>query len=168
MRALQRSAKYLARERPKLSDPAHERVGLQPERDGRVRCSPWLGRVVMSYLSQLRRQAACKLAAVYRSPARAHARSPRIRRDERARSNHRTLTRSPAVRDLARCHRPNVDGGRPPTALQLLNRSVRSVMNAAIRCWMLNATDMLLNHTLPNTRTIGKLGDEFLHDLRCG
>jgi len=25
-------------ERPKLSDPAHERVRLQPERDGRVRC----------------------------------------------------------------------------------------------------------------------------------
>ena len=30
-------------ERPKLSDPAHEGVRLQPERDGRVRCSAWLG-----------------------------------------------------------------------------------------------------------------------------
>ena len=29
-------------ERPKLSDPAHEGVRLQPERDGRVRCSAWL------------------------------------------------------------------------------------------------------------------------------
>ena len=30
-------------ERPKLSDPAHGTRGLQPERDGRVRCSAWLG-----------------------------------------------------------------------------------------------------------------------------
>jgi hypothetical protein len=30
-------------ERPKLSDPARGRRGLQPERDGRVRCSAWLG-----------------------------------------------------------------------------------------------------------------------------
>jgi len=30
-------------ERPKLSDPAHERVRLQPRREGRVRCSAWLG-----------------------------------------------------------------------------------------------------------------------------
>jgi hypothetical protein len=30
-------------ERPKLSDPAHEGVRLQPRRDGRVRCSAWLG-----------------------------------------------------------------------------------------------------------------------------
>ena len=30
-------------ERPKLSDPAHEGVGLQPRADGRVRCSAWLG-----------------------------------------------------------------------------------------------------------------------------
>ena len=29
-------------QRPKLSDPARERVRLQPERDGRVRCSAWL------------------------------------------------------------------------------------------------------------------------------
>jgi len=29
-------------QRPKLSDPAHEGVRLQPERDGRVRCSAWL------------------------------------------------------------------------------------------------------------------------------
>ncbi len=32
-------------QRPKLSDPARETRGLQPERDGRVRCSAWLGRV---------------------------------------------------------------------------------------------------------------------------
>ncbi len=31
-------------ERPKLSDPAHEGVGLQLERDGRVRCSAWLNK----------------------------------------------------------------------------------------------------------------------------
>ena len=30
-------------ERPKLSDPAHEGVRLQTGRDGRVRCSAWLG-----------------------------------------------------------------------------------------------------------------------------
>src|SRR5207247_7671812 len=30
-------------ERPKLSDRAHEGVGLQPGRDGGVRCSAWLG-----------------------------------------------------------------------------------------------------------------------------
>src|SRR5881396_3635397 len=29
----------------KLSDPAHEGVRLQPGRDGRVRCSAWLGGV---------------------------------------------------------------------------------------------------------------------------
>ena len=33
----------LEAERPKLGDPAHEGVGLQPGRDGRVRCSAWLG-----------------------------------------------------------------------------------------------------------------------------
>jgi hypothetical protein len=27
--------------RPKLSDPAHGTRGLQPERDGRIRCSAW-------------------------------------------------------------------------------------------------------------------------------
>jgi len=32
----------------KFSDPAHEMRGLQPRRDGRVRCSAWLGRVVMT------------------------------------------------------------------------------------------------------------------------
>src|SRR5438128_9284047 len=31
------------RNRLKLSDPAHETRGLQPERNGRVRCSAWLG-----------------------------------------------------------------------------------------------------------------------------
>ena len=30
-------------QRPKLSDPAHEGIRLQPGRDGRVRCSAWLG-----------------------------------------------------------------------------------------------------------------------------
>ena len=30
-----------------LSDPAHEGVGLQPGRDGRVRCSAWLGLFVV-------------------------------------------------------------------------------------------------------------------------
>jgi hypothetical protein len=30
-------------QRPKLSDPAHEGARLQPGRDGRVRCSAWLG-----------------------------------------------------------------------------------------------------------------------------
>jgi len=30
-------------ERPKLSDPARGTRGLQPERDGRVRWSAWLG-----------------------------------------------------------------------------------------------------------------------------
>src|SRR5882762_4252018 len=30
-------------ERQKLSDPAHEGARLQPGRDGRVRCSAWLG-----------------------------------------------------------------------------------------------------------------------------
>ena len=29
-------------QRPKLSDPAHGTPRLQPERDGRVRCSAWL------------------------------------------------------------------------------------------------------------------------------
>jgi len=29
--------------RGELSDPAHEGVRLQPGRDGRVRCSAWLG-----------------------------------------------------------------------------------------------------------------------------
>ena len=29
----------LCNERPKVSDPAHRTCGLQPERDGRVRCS---------------------------------------------------------------------------------------------------------------------------------
>jgi hypothetical protein len=33
----------LSAERPKLSDPAHEGARLQPGRDGRVRCSAWLG-----------------------------------------------------------------------------------------------------------------------------
>jgi hypothetical protein len=33
-------------ERPKLSDPAHEGVRLQPGRDGRVRCSAWLDSLV--------------------------------------------------------------------------------------------------------------------------
>ena len=32
-----------AAQRPKLSDPAYEGVRLQPRRDGRVRCSGWLG-----------------------------------------------------------------------------------------------------------------------------
>jgi len=32
-----------ASKRPKLSDPAHGTRELQPERDGRVRCSAWLG-----------------------------------------------------------------------------------------------------------------------------
>jgi hypothetical protein len=30
-------------QRPKLSDPASGTRGLQPQRDGRVRCSAWLG-----------------------------------------------------------------------------------------------------------------------------
>ena len=30
-----------------LSDPAHEGVGLQPGREGRVRCSAWLGGAVL-------------------------------------------------------------------------------------------------------------------------
>src|SRR2546427_6573344 len=34
-------------ERPKLSDPAHEGVRLQPGRDGRVRCSAWLGGITI-------------------------------------------------------------------------------------------------------------------------
>src|SRR6266545_1532770 len=42
-----------AAERPKLSDPAHEGVRLQPGRDGRVRCSAWLGRVVIGLKSKL-------------------------------------------------------------------------------------------------------------------
>ena len=37
-------------ERPKLSDPAHEGARLQPRRDGRVRCSAWLGHGVMSLI----------------------------------------------------------------------------------------------------------------------
>src|SRR4051812_425865 len=32
----------VGRQRPKLSDPTRERRGLQPKRDGRVRCSAWL------------------------------------------------------------------------------------------------------------------------------
>src|SRR5712692_5092044 len=35
-------ATVVIRPRPKPSDPAHESVGLQPGRDGRVRCSAWL------------------------------------------------------------------------------------------------------------------------------
>jgi len=33
-------------ERPKLSDPAHEDVRLQPEREGQVRCSAWLDHIL--------------------------------------------------------------------------------------------------------------------------
>ena len=33
-------------QRPKLSDPAHEGIGLQPRREGRVRSSAWLGKLV--------------------------------------------------------------------------------------------------------------------------
>ena len=33
--------------RPKLSDPVRGRRGLQPERDGRVHCSAWLGITVL-------------------------------------------------------------------------------------------------------------------------
>ncbi len=32
---------------PKLSDPAHEQRGLEWGRDGRVRCSAWLGGMVI-------------------------------------------------------------------------------------------------------------------------
>lgn len=34
-------------QRPKLSDPAHEGTRLQPERDGRVRFSAWLGHEIV-------------------------------------------------------------------------------------------------------------------------
>jgi hypothetical protein len=34
-------------QRPKLSDPAHGTLRLQPERDGRVRCSAWLADVLI-------------------------------------------------------------------------------------------------------------------------
>src|SRR5207247_5005512 len=37
---------------PKLSDPAHDELRLQPERDGRVRCSAWLGRIIVSMLGK--------------------------------------------------------------------------------------------------------------------
>ena len=40
-----------ARLTTKLSDPAHEGVRLQPERDGRVRCSAWLGIRLSSFRS---------------------------------------------------------------------------------------------------------------------
>jgi len=36
-----------AAERPKLSDAARGTRGWQPARDGRVRCSAWLGGMVM-------------------------------------------------------------------------------------------------------------------------
>jgi len=36
---------------PKLSDPAHGTRGLQPQRDGRVRCSTWLGGILCIGLS---------------------------------------------------------------------------------------------------------------------
>lgn len=41
-------------ERPKLSDPAHGSRGLQPERGGRVRCSAWLSRVLLTLTSNAR------------------------------------------------------------------------------------------------------------------
>jgi hypothetical protein len=37
-------------QRPKLSDPAHEERGLQPQRDGRVRCSTRLGIISVSFI----------------------------------------------------------------------------------------------------------------------
>ena len=36
-------------ERPKLSDPARGTRELQPERDGRVSCSAWLGHKVIAH-----------------------------------------------------------------------------------------------------------------------
>src|SRR5437016_4496612 len=36
---------FVDTQRLKLSDPARDRGGLQPQRDGRVPCSAWLGRV---------------------------------------------------------------------------------------------------------------------------
>ena len=38
---------------PKLSDPAREGARLQPEREGRVRCSAWLGGTVMCLIFNL-------------------------------------------------------------------------------------------------------------------
>ena len=42
--SLQANSSEVDAQRLKLSDPAHGTRGLQPERDGRVRCSAWLGR----------------------------------------------------------------------------------------------------------------------------
>jgi hypothetical protein len=40
----------MALQRPTLNDPAHEDARLQPQRDGRVRCSTWLGIISVSFL----------------------------------------------------------------------------------------------------------------------
>ena len=40
----------MALQRPTLNDPAHEDARLQPQRDGRVRCSTWLGINSVSFL----------------------------------------------------------------------------------------------------------------------